>query len=79
MIYNLISPFLPPLEKFWKNPLVAPPGKTPSDAHGPMSGVRSVQIKTYLRLATRSYVFLRAGECCEMSTQSIRFRVCPIL
>jgi len=25
--------FGPPLEKFWKNPLVAPPGKNTSDAH----------------------------------------------
>jgi len=29
-----ISPLLASLmEKFWKNPLVAPPGKKPSDAH----------------------------------------------
>jgi len=29
-----ISPLLPPpLEKFWKNPLVPPPGKSSSDAH----------------------------------------------
>jgi len=25
--------FGPPLEKFWKNPLMAPPGKNPSDGH----------------------------------------------
>jgi len=24
----------PPLEKFWKNPLLATPGKNPSEAHG---------------------------------------------
>jgi len=29
-----ISPLLGPLEKFWKNPLLTPPGKNPSDAHG---------------------------------------------
>jgi len=30
-----ISPSLPPLQKnFWKNSLVALPGKNPSDAHG---------------------------------------------
>jgi len=28
-----ISPLLTPLEKFWKNPLVPPPEKNPSDAH----------------------------------------------
>ena len=27
------SLLLAPLEKFWKNPLVAPLGKNPSDAH----------------------------------------------
>jgi len=28
-----ISPHLAPLEKFWKNHLVAPVGKNPSDAY----------------------------------------------
>jgi len=32
-----ISPLLPPLEKFWKNPLVPPSGKNLSDAHAPES------------------------------------------
>jgi len=27
--------FGPPLEKIWKNPLVVPPGKNPSDTHAP--------------------------------------------
>jgi len=27
-----IAPFFPPLEKFWKNPLLALPGKNASDA-----------------------------------------------
>jgi len=26
--------FGPPWKKFWENPLLAPPGKNPSDAHG---------------------------------------------
>jgi len=26
--------FLPPWKKFWENPLLAPPGKNPSDVHG---------------------------------------------
>jgi len=30
---KLISPLLFPIENVWKNPLVAPPGKNPSDAH----------------------------------------------
>jgi len=30
---NQISPLLTPLEKIWKNPLVALPGKNPFDAH----------------------------------------------
>jgi len=31
---NKFATFGPPLEKFWKNPQVAPLGKNPSDAHG---------------------------------------------
>ena len=27
----------PPLEKFWKNPILSPPGKNPSDAHASAS------------------------------------------
>jgi len=31
-----ISPLLaPPWKKFWEIPLLAPPGKNPSDAHDP--------------------------------------------
>jgi len=29
---NQISPLLVPRKKFWENPLLAPPGKNPSDA-----------------------------------------------
>jgi len=32
-VKNKFHHFWPPLEKFWKNSLVAPPGKNPSDAH----------------------------------------------
>jgi len=51
-----ISPLLPPLEKFRKNTLVAPPGKNPSDAHECIIRIRTKTVVCIMKAIKHIFI-----------------------
>ena len=58
-----ISPFLAPIEKFWKNLLVASPGKNPSDAHVVCFQLGKSSSNFFIRSLQLSAAFLKTSLC----------------